>query len=71
MVMDCIESAAVEFEDPNSQVDVDRLLHMGPSLSLDCRHNSNLARPDSRYSRRWWWSDGCRTGTNIKYSRVR
>ncbi|KAF8320308.1 NADH dehydrogenase [Clavulina sp. PMI_390] len=27
-VMDCIESAAVEFEDPNSQVDVDRLLHM-------------------------------------------
>lgn len=26
-----IESAAVEFEDPNSQVDVDRLLHMSMS----------------------------------------
>lgn len=26
--MDCIESAAVEFEDPSSSVDVDRLLHM-------------------------------------------
>lgn len=28
MIMDCIESASVEFEDPNSSVDVDRLLHM-------------------------------------------